>query len=68
MRRSDNCSQNYTIYRKQIEKWPRERLRKRWSDVVEMDLEKIEMNSWKNIIQDREKWREVVKVTKYLVE
>jgi hypothetical protein len=43
-------------------------LRKRWIDVVEEDLKRIRVNDWRNIIHDREKWREVVMAAKILVE
>jgi hypothetical protein len=37
-------------------------------DVVEENLKRIVVNDWRNIIYDREKWREVVMVAKTLVE
>lgn len=37
-------------------------------DVVEKDLERIEVINWRNIVQNREKWREVVMTAKTLVE
>jgi hypothetical protein len=37
-------------------------------DVAEEDLKRIGVNDWKNIIHDKEKWREVVMVAKTLVE
>ena len=49
-------------------KRPRGRPRKRWMDVVEEDLKRIGVNDWRNIIHDREKWREVVMAAKTLVE
>jgi len=37
-------------------------------DVVEENLKRIGVNDWRNIIHDREKWREAVMATKTLVE
>jgi hypothetical protein len=53
---------------KPMAKRPRERLRKRWMDVVEEDLKRIGVNDWRNIIHDREKWREIVMAAKTFVE
>jgi len=37
-------------------------------DVVEEDLKMIGVNDWRNIIHNREKWREVIMAVKTLVE
>lgn len=44
-----------------MEKRPRGRPRKRWLDVVE---ERIEVQEWKKLSQDREKWGDLVMVVK----
>jgi len=49
-------------------KRPRGRPKKRWLDVVKEDLKRIGVNDWRNLIHDREKWREVVMAAKTLVE
>lgn len=37
-------------------------------DVIEEDLKRTRANGWRNIIHDREKWREVLMTVKNLVE
>jgi len=37
-------------------------------DAVKEDLKRIGIDDWRNIIHDRQKWREVVIVAKTLVE
>jgi hypothetical protein len=37
-------------------------------DVVEEDLKRIGIDDWRNIIHNREQWREVVMVAKTLIE
>lgn len=48
-------------------KRPRGQPRKRCMDVVEEDLKRIGVNDGKNIIQYREKWREIVKAATTLI-
>jgi len=40
-------------------KRPRGRPRKRWLDIVEEDLKTVGVKEWKEIIQDREKLRDI---------
>ena len=47
-------------------KIPRERPRKRWLAVVEEDIERLE--EWKEVVKDREKWRDIVMAAKTLRE
>lgn len=42
-----------------MEKRPQERPRKRWLDAMEEDLERLGVQEWKDVIQDREKWRAI---------
>jgi len=49
-------------------KRPRERPRKRWLDVVEEDLERLGVQEWREVVQDHEKWREIVMAAKILRE
>lgn len=43
-------------------------LRILWIDVAEEDLRRIRENEWREIIHDRERWRDVVLATKTLRE
>ena len=49
-------------------KRPRGRIRKRWMDVVEKDLEDLGVKDWREIVQDREKWNDLVMAAKTLGE
>jgi hypothetical protein len=46
----------------------RGRPRKRWLDIIEEDLKTVGVKEWKEIIQDREKWRDIVLAAKILIE
>ncbi|KAL4148399.1 hypothetical protein QTP88_002652 [Uroleucon formosanum] len=47
---------------------PRGRPRKRWMDVVEKDLEDLGAQNWREIVQDRDKWDDLVMAAKTLGE
>lgn len=68
MRGNNNNIVKEVISWKLTRKRPRRRSRKRWMDVIEKDLERIGMTNWRNIIQNREKWREIVMTAKTFVE
>lgn len=45
----------------------RRRPKIRWLDVVnDNDLEALEVQKWKEVVQDRYKWRDIVKAAKTL--
>ncbi|KAL4082680.1 hypothetical protein QTP88_029740 [Uroleucon formosanum] len=44
------------------------RPRKMWMDVVEEDLERLRVQEWREVVQDREKWRDIVMAAKTLRE
>ncbi|VVC33695.1 Hypothetical protein CINCED_3A007504 [Cinara cedri] len=50
------------------EKRPRGRPRKRWVDVVEKNLKALGVQEWKEIVQNGERWRDVVMAAKILIE
>lgn len=41
---------------------------KRWQDAVEDDLKALGMQEWKEIVQDRKRWKDVLMVAKTLIE
>lgn len=49
------------------EKSPRGRPRKRWINVVEEDLQKLRVNDWINMVQDVDRWRDVLLAVKTLL-
>jgi hypothetical protein len=49
-------------------KRPRGRPRKRWIDVVEEDLRNMGIGTWREMVLDRDRWREVVLAAKILRE
>ncbi|KAL4098346.1 hypothetical protein QTP88_022976 [Uroleucon formosanum] len=67
MREGDDKITKTVLSWKPTGKRPRGRPRKMWMDVVEEDL-RIGNEDWRNIVHDREKWREVVMAAKTLVE
>lgn len=68
MRKSEEETIRIVIEWKLEEKRPRGRPRKRWLDVVEDDLKTVGVKEWKENIQDREKWRDIVLAAKTLIE
>jgi len=46
----------------------RGRPRKRWIDVVEENSKRIAVNDWRNIINNRDKWHEIMMAAKTFVE
>jgi len=45
-----------------------QRPRKRWLDIIEEDLKTVGVKEWKEITQDREKWRDMVLAAKTRIE
>jgi ribosomal 50S subunit-associated protein YjgA (DUF615 family) len=68
MRRSEEETIRAVIEWQPEGKRPRGRLRKRWLDIIEEDLKTVGVKEWKEIIQDREKWRDIVFAAKTLIE
>jgi len=64
MRRSEGETIRAVIEWKPEGKRPRGRPRKRWLDVVEEDLKAVGVQEWKEIIQDRERWKDIVMAAK----
>ncbi|KAL4113792.1 hypothetical protein QTP88_017365 [Uroleucon formosanum] len=60
MRRSEEETIRAVIEWQPEGKRPRGRPRKRWLDIIEEDLKTVGVEEWKEIIQDREKWRDTV--------
>lgn len=60
MRRSEEEIIRAVMGWKPAGKRPRGRPRKRWLDVVEGDLKALGVHEWKEIVQDRERWRDVM--------
>jgi len=46
----------------------KKRTRKRWIDVVEEDLKTLGVEDWREIVQNRDRWRSVVMAEKTLGE
>jgi hypothetical protein len=55
MGRSEDDISRRILNWKPMGKRPRGRPRKRWLDVVEKDLERLEVQEWKEIVRDHEK-------------
>jgi hypothetical protein len=68
MRRSEEETIRAVIEWQPKGKRPRGRPRKRWLDIIEEDLKTVEVKEWKEIIQDREKWRDTVLAAKTPIE
>jgi hypothetical protein len=68
MRRSEEETIKAAIEWQPEGKRPRDRPRKRWLDLIEEDLKTIGVKEWKEIIQYREKWRNIVLAAKTLIE
>jgi len=47
---------------------PRERLRKRWTDIIEENLKTLEVENWREATRDRLKWQRLLMVAKTLRE
>lgn len=47
---------------------PRDRPKKRWFDGVSQDLRTLDVDDWKDTIQDRERWKDLTVVVKTLGE
>jgi hypothetical protein len=66
MQRSEDDISRTILNWKPMGKRPRGRPRKRWLDVVEEDLERLGVQEWREVVQDREKWRDIVMAAKTL--
>lgn len=53
---------------KLVGKRPRGRPQERWMDVVVKDLEDLGAHNWREIVQERDKWRNLVMAGKALGE
>jgi len=42
----------------------RGRLRKRWKEEVERDLQVLGVRRWRELVADRKKWKDIVRQTK----
>jgi len=42
----------------------RERLRKRWKEEVERDLQVLGVRRWRELVADRRKWKDIVRQAK----
>jgi hypothetical protein len=57
---------------KKIKRWqpmskrPRGRPKSRWEDDVLEDINSMNLRNWRNVAQDRERWKKVVKQAKTL--
>lgn len=67
MRRSEEETIRAVMEWKPEGKRPRGRPRKRWLDVGAEDLKTPTVQEWKKIVQDRERWGDVVMVAKTLI-
>jgi len=54
IRRSEDDISRTILNWKPMGKRPRGRPRKRWLDVVEEDLERLGVQEWRKVVQDRE--------------
>ena len=68
MRRGESDTTKLALEWKPHGKRPRGRPRKRWIDVVEEDLRNMGINAWREMVLDRDRWREVVSAAKTLRE
>jgi hypothetical protein len=68
MQRNEDDISRTILNWKPMGKRPRERFRKRWLDVVEEELERFEIQKWRELVEDREKWRDIVMAAKTLRE
>jgi len=51
---------------KPISKRPTGRPKIRWGDGVKKDIRRLKVPSWKTLVQDRRRWKEVVEKAKTL--
>jgi hypothetical protein len=68
MRRGESDTAKLALEWKPHGKRPRGRPRKRWIDVVEEDLRNMGIDARREMVLDRDRWREVVLVAKTLGE
>jgi hypothetical protein len=68
MRRSEDDISRTILNWKPMGKRLRGRPRKRWMDVAEEDLKRLGLQEWREVVQDREKWRGIVMAAKTLRE
>lgn len=66
MRRRENSRVKSVMEWKQLGKRPRERPRRRWIDSFEEDLREMVINSWRELVYDRDRYRNVVLAAKLL--
>jgi len=67
-RTSENDVSKTVFNWKPVGKRPREKPRKRWMDIVEEDLMRLGVHDWRELVQDREKCRDIVMPAKTLKE
>jgi len=68
MRHSADAAIRIVLNWKPEGKRPRGRPRKRWIDVVERDLDDLGVWNWREIVQDRDRWNDLVMAAKTLGE
>jgi len=51
---------------KPISKRPIRRPKTRWEDDVRKDIQKLKVPTWKTLVQDRRRWKELVEKAKSL--
>jgi hypothetical protein len=68
MRRNTDALTKVALNWKPEGRRPLSRPRKRWMDVVEKDLEDLGLQNWWEIVQDRDKWDDLVMAAKTLGE
>jgi len=68
LRREENDPIRVAFEWKPVGKRPKGRPRKRWIDRVTEDLNAMGIEDWREIVQDKEKWRNIVVMAKTLRE
>jgi len=68
MRRDESKAVRAAIEYQPSGKRPRGRPRKRWFDGVRQDLRTLDVEDWKDIVQDRERWKALTEAAKTLGE
>ena len=66
--KGENDTAKLALEQKPHGKKPRGRPKKRWIDVVEEDLRNMGIDAWREMVLDRDRWREVVLAAKILRE
>lgn len=68
MRRNTDTVTKIVLNWKLEGKKPWGRPRKRWMDIVEKDLENLGVQDWREFVQERDKWGDLVRAAKTLGE